>query len=116
MSILRQLSQLSSAEEFFDALEVPYDPAVVNVARLHILRRMGTYLRANDPDGAQIEALDDTAARAACRAHLSQAYNDFVRSSPIAERVFKVHQDAVKPAVPPAKPFVPLSALTVVGA
>ena len=112
MSILRQLAKLSSAEEFFDALEVPYDPAVVNVARLHILRRMGTYLRAND----QIEALDDTAAREACRAHLSQAYDDFVRSSPIAERVFKVHQDAVKPAAPPAKPFVPLSALTVMGA
>jgi nitrogenase-stabilizing/protective protein len=112
MSILRQLAQLSSAEEFFDALAVPYDPAVVNVARLHILRRMGTYLRA---DGEHIAALDDAAARAACRAHLSQAYDDFVRSSPIAERVFKVHQDAVKPAVPRAKPFVPLSALTGAG-
>jgi nitrogenase-stabilizing/protective protein len=44
--------------------------------------------------------------------HLERAYQDFVRSSPIVERMFKVHQDAIKPAEPPSKPFVPLTALT----
>lgn len=112
MSILHELARLSSAEDFFGALELPYDPAVVNVARLHILRRMGQYLRDNERAGDGIGALDDAAARAACRAHLRKAYEDFVRSSPIAERVFKVHQDAVKPAAPAPKPFVPLAALT----
>jgi nitrogenase-stabilizing/protective protein len=107
VSILTELAGLSAAEDFFIALDLPYDPAVVNVARLHILRRMGQYLR----DDA-LAALDDAAAQAACRAHLERAYQDFVRSSPIAERVFKVHQDAVKPAEPPKKPFVPLTALT----
>ena len=71
------------------------------------MRRMGQYLR-----GAGLADLDDAAARLACRAHLEAAYQDFVRSSPIAERVFKVHQDAIKPAEPPKKPFVPLAALT----
>jgi nitrogenase-stabilizing/protective protein len=107
MSILTDLSKLSSAEEFFAALDVPYDPAIVNVARLHIMRRMGQYLR-----GDALENLDDDAARQACRLHLQTAYEDFVRSSPIAERVFKVHQDAVKPAAPVNKPFVPLASLT----
>ncbi len=68
---------------------------------------MGQYLRGDALDG-----LDDAATRAACRSHLETAYQDFVRSSPIAERVFKVHQDAIKPAEPVQRPFVPLTALT----
>jgi nitrogenase-stabilizing/protective protein len=111
MSILNELGKLSSAEDFFIALDLSYDPAIVNVARLHIMRRMGQYLR-----GDELGVLDDTAARLACQAHLAKAYDDFVQSSPIAERVFKVHQDALKPAEQPKKPFVPLSALTGVGA
>lgn len=107
MSTLDQLMRLSAAEDFFAALDVDYDQAVVNVARLHILRRMGQYLRQADLAG-----LDDDAVHAACRAHLQQAYQDFVRSSPIAERVFKVHQDAVKPVPPAVRPFVPLSMIT----
>jgi nitrogenase-stabilizing/protective protein len=49
--------------------------------------------------------------RARCRAHLQTAYHDFVARSPLDERVFKVHKDAVKsPAARPA-PFVPVAAL-----
>jgi nitrogenase-stabilizing/protective protein len=95
MTVSEQLSKLSSAEEFFQLLEVPYDPAVLNVARLHILRRMGEYLR-NSP----VEPEEETA-RAHCRAHLEQAYEDFARSSPLNERVFKVLKDAVRPKTRP---------------
>jgi nitrogenase-stabilizing/protective protein len=111
MSIMDELGALSSAEDFFAALDLPYEPAIVNVARLHIMRRMGQYLRDTEPAG-----LDDDAARRACRSHLENAYQDFVRSSPIVQRVFKVHQDALKPAEPPKRPFVPLAALTGSGA
>src|ERR1017187_5079188 len=37
MTVLEHLSNLSSAEDFFRYLEVPFEPAVLNVARLHIL-------------------------------------------------------------------------------
>jgi nitrogenase-stabilizing/protective protein len=107
MSVFDELRKLSSAEDFFEALGVEYDPSVVRVARLHILRRMGEYLAQNDLDGAS-----DEEARAACKEHLAKAYADFVASSPIAERLFKVHKDAIKPVVEPAKPFVPLTTLT----
>lgn len=106
MSILDELRQLSAAEEFFAALDLPYDPKIVDVARLHILRRMGEYLRRADFAG-----VDEGTLRATCRAQLEKAYGDFVRSTPIEERVFKVHKDAVKPAEPARKPFVPLAAL-----
>ena len=90
MSVLEQLSNLSSAEEFFDLLDVPYDPAVLNVARLHILRRMGEYLRDSPA------APEEETACAHFRAHLEHAYEDFARSSPLNERVFKVLKDAVR--------------------
>jgi nitrogenase-stabilizing/protective protein len=100
MTVLEQLAKLSSAEDYFRFLGVPYDPAVLNVARLHILRRMGDNLRE-----AGMEP-DEDKARAYFRAHLERAYQDFVKSTPIKERVFKVHKDAVHPT---ASPLVHLS-------
>jgi len=93
MSILDDLRQLSSAEEFFAYLGVEYEPRVVQVARLHILRRMGQYL-----ERAPLEQQDDFSTREQCRAHLRAAYLDFVESTPIRERLFKVHRDAIRSA------------------
>jgi nitrogenase-stabilizing/protective protein len=39
---------------------------------------------------------DEEKARAYFRAHLERAYQDFVESTPIKERVFKVHKDAIR--------------------
>ena len=94
ITVLEQLSKLSSAEEFFQFLDVPYDPALLSVARLHILRRMGDNLR-NCP----VETEDD-ALRARFRAHLQHAYQDFVTSTPLNERVFKVLKDAARKKTP----------------
>ncbi|WP_084579041.1 nitrogenase stabilizing/protective protein NifW [Sphingomonas azotifigens] len=114
MSVLDELNALSSAEEFFGALEVPYVPEQVHVARLHILRRMGQYLAKSRAEGA-FDGLADDSIRSLCAVHLAQAYADFVASSPIEQRVFKVHQDAVAPKPVPNRPFVPLSALAGAG-
>ncbi|MCC9624196.1 nitrogenase stabilizing/protective protein NifW [Thalassospira sp. MA62] len=111
MSVLDELSQLSAAEDFFDSLNVPYDPAILHVARLHILRRMGQYVKGSQEDG-DFDALGDDEIRALCRDHLEQAYQDFVASTPMEQRLFKVHQDAVAPKPEPAKPFVALSSIT----
>jgi nitrogenase-stabilizing/protective protein len=111
MSALERLQGLSSAEDFFEFLGVPFEPEIVRVARLHIMRRMGQYLRGSEVEGA-LEAADNDAVFALCRNHLEQAYADFVASSPIAERIFKVHQEAVAPQPPSSRPFVPLTALT----
>jgi nitrogenase-stabilizing/protective protein len=111
------LGRLSSAEDFFTYLGVDFDPAIVRVSRLHIMRRMGQYLKGLELDGA-FEGKGDDEIKALCAEHLAQAYQDFVASSPIAERLFKVHKDAIapKPEAPePNNNFVPLSSLTIVG-
>jgi nitrogenase-stabilizing/protective protein len=111
MSVLDELSKLSAAEEFFAYLDVSYEPAVVHVARLHILRRMGQYLRESQARDV-FARMDDAQVRLLCRDHLAKAYQDFVVSSPLRERLFKVHQDAVAPKAAPQIPFVPLTSLT----
>lgn len=103
-TILAKLNAASSAEDFFAALQVPYDEKVVRVARLHILKRMGQYLATEDFDG-----LTEAVVTARCKAMLERAYEDFVASSPINERVFKVLKEAVEPAKPAN--FVPFDTL-----
>ncbi|MCW0182425.1 MAG: nitrogenase stabilizing/protective protein NifW [Zavarzinia sp.] len=103
MSLIDTLKQMSAAEDFFDFLGVDHDPAVLNVARLHILRRMGEYLRRDDLGGLSD---DDLFLRA--KADLEKAYGDFTASSPLDQRVFKVLKDAVRPR---KRNLVPLSSL-----
>ena len=43
-----ELKGASSAEDFFALLQVDYDAKVINVARLHILKRMSEYLATED--------------------------------------------------------------------
>lgn len=103
--ILDRLNKASSSEEIFALLGVDYDPRIVNVARLHILKRMGQHLAKEQFAGA---AEGEVFAR--CKAMLEQAYADFMASSPIDQRVFKVLKDAVAEPKRPAA-FVPLRTL-----
>jgi nitrogenase-stabilizing/protective protein len=105
-SILEQLNKAAAAEDFFALLGVDFDPRVVNVARLHILRRMGQYLA-----GENFAGVPEGAVAARCKTVLEKAYADFVASSPIDQRVFKVLKDAVAPAPKPAPTIIQLSAL-----
>jgi nitrogenase-stabilizing/protective protein len=102
--ILDQLNKASCAEDFFALLGVDYDPKLVNVVRLHILSRMGQYLASEEFGG-----MPDADVTERCRAVLAQAYADFVASSPLDQRVFKVLKDAVAPPKP--RVFVPLTTL-----
>ncbi|HBG31630.1 nitrogenase stabilizing/protective protein NifW [Candidatus Macondimonas diazotrophica] len=87
--LLDQLGKFSDAEEFLVFLDVPFEPAVVQVNRLHILKRFSQYLAR-----ARLDELDEAAQRDSCRALMIQAYEDFVHSTAAQEKVFKVFQDA----------------------
>ncbi|ALK10048.1 nitrogenase stabilizing/protective protein NifW [Blastochloris viridis] len=102
--VMTKLRSAGSAEEFFALLQLDYDPKVLNVARLHILKRMGEYLVGEDIDG-----LPAPIAAARCRAVLERAYEEFLTTTPLEARVFKVLKTAVEPPKPPA--FVPFDAL-----
>jgi len=87
--VLNQLYAFSAAEEFLDFLGVGYDPAVVHVNRLHILKRFNQYLNQSPVP----EDTDDESAKTKCKDLLTRAYQDFVTSNAAQEKVFKVFQD-----------------------
>ncbi|MBH2042131.1 MAG: nitrogenase stabilizing/protective protein NifW [Comamonadaceae bacterium] len=88
-NFVQQLKALSSAEDFLQYFGVPFEQSVVNVSRLHILKRFFQYIRqqTQPPPG------DELALYAVYREQLVKAYADFVKSTPAQEKVFKVFQD-----------------------
>ncbi len=85
--ILDTLATLSAAEQFFETLGVPFDQSVVNVSRLHILKRFKEVLRSTDLGG-----LAEYEVEAVCRAALIEAYEDFAEGR--GTKTFKVFKDA----------------------
>jgi len=89
-----ELAGLSDAEEFFDALEVRYEPRILDVHRLAILKTFGlaveAWLATNPEAGA-------AARRKAIASALEQAYGVFAeeeraagRPSPFAPRLVQL--------------------------
>jgi nitrogenase-stabilizing/protective protein len=87
--INNDMSKLSSAEEFLNYFGVEYEPRVINVNRLHILKRFNQYIARHKFSGAT-----DTVLKMEYKVLLEQAYNDFLKSDAVTEKVFKVFQDA----------------------
>ncbi|MGB5830880.1 MAG: nitrogenase-stabilizing/protective protein NifW [Thiohalocapsa sp.] len=79
------LDELESAEDFLSYFGIQFEPAVVQVNRLHILQRFHDYLAGvpKEPDSAD--------ARFTLHADLLRgAYSDFVESDARTEKVFRV--------------------------
>ncbi len=99
LTLNEELEELSTAEDFLQYFEIAYDPKVVQVNRLHILQRFHDYLaQAKDmlPEA-------DHARRGVYARLLARAYQDFVESDAMTEKVFKVfHMHE------PQQTFVPL--------
>jgi nitrogenase-stabilizing/protective protein len=86
----QDFQSLVNAEDYFSFFDLPYDPQVVNVNRLHILRQFSNNLEAvPQPD---LE-LAETAWVDLARQALQQAYETFLHSTPQDQKLFKVfHQ------------------------
>jgi len=96
------MEDMVSAEDFLNYFGIEYDASVVHVNRLHILQRYHDYLgKASLPEV-------ESERRVVYTSLLQQAYQDFVKSDALTEKVFKVfhmHEPQVK--------FVPISSITV---
>ena len=91
-----ELEELSSAEDFLNYFNVPYEPRVVHVNRLHILQRFHDYL-AQAGSGLPEE---EAPRRETHKRLLERAYHDFVTSDALTEKVFKVFHEAQNSFVP----------------
>lgn len=101
LTLNEALEELESAEDFLNYFGIEFDPAVVHVNRLHILQRYHNYL-------AQAAAMPESEAaqRSVYTELLTRAYQDFVTSDALTEKVFKVfHMHE------PQTAFVPLTSI-----
>lgn len=90
---LAQFHQLKDAEEYFQFFGLSYDPKVVNVNRLHILRKFSQLVQNIDKVQSEAELL------AAYSQQLRNAYTLFLTSSSVEQKLFKVFQDKPKNVV-----------------
>jgi nitrogenase-stabilizing/protective protein len=96
------LEDLSAAEEFLEYFGIAFDARTVQVNRLHILQRFHDYI-----GKAGCLPQDDAQRHAAYARLLQQAYDDFVKSDALTEKVFKVFR-----MHEPQTTFVPLAEIT----
>lgn len=99
------LDELSSAEDFLDYFGIPYDARTVQVNRLHIMQRYHDYLSMSE-EALEQHLGNEEALKLVYRTLLSRAYQDFVESDALTEKVFRVfhiHE--------PQTTFVPMESL-----
>jgi nitrogenase-stabilizing/protective protein len=79
------MEELTSAEDFLDYFGIDYVPSVVHVNRLHILQRFHDYMSETEV----MPKLEEDR-RVLFHDLLAAAYQDFVDSDALTEKVFKV--------------------------
>ncbi len=90
---LAQFNQLKDAEEYFQFFDLPYDPQTLNINRLHILRKFSQLVQAEDKNQSEAQLLNTY------RKALQIAYDLFLTSSGVEQKLFKVFQDKPKNVV-----------------
>ena len=89
-----ELQGLESAEEFLEYFNIEFDPRVLQVSRLHILQRFHDYLKS-------YRIVGERPGYAEYHLALARAYDDFVRSDAVTEKVFRVFKRAAGIATVP---------------
>jgi nitrogenase-stabilizing/protective protein len=93
---LADLKNLSDAEEYFQFFQLPYDVKIVNVNRLHILKKFAQYKAEIDetfPTITEAEKLEKYSDA------LQRSYEVFVTSNAVEQKLFKVFNDKPKNVV-----------------
>ncbi|MEL7068669.1 MAG: nitrogenase-stabilizing/protective protein NifW [Cyanobacteria bacterium J06581_3] len=84
---LTQFNQLKDAEEYFEFFGLSYDSKTVNVNRLHILRKFSQLVQDVDKSLTEEQTLN------AYRQALQTAYDLFLTSNSVEQKLFKVFKD-----------------------
>lgn len=101
LTFMEELEELSSAEDFLEYFNIEFDQSIVFVNRLHIMQRFHDYL---EQAKESLPSDDNTLAlKEIYKKLLTRAYQDFVESDAVTEKVFRVFK-----MNEPQTTFVPL--------
>lgn len=79
------LMELTDAEDFFDFYHVPYHSEILNISRVHILKKFRMYLK---EDGYLDGDTSDRDIWRVQRALLFRAYREFLKPTPVRQKFF----------------------------
>ncbi len=89
-SVLNQFLSLTNAEDYFQFFGLAYDPKVVLINRLHILKKFSLAIQ---QIGINPELVAESEWMAQYRQALQQAYALFCTSTGVEQKLFKVFHD-----------------------
>ncbi|PSB05471.1 nitrogenase stabilizing/protective protein [filamentous cyanobacterium CCP1] len=87
---LADFNQLVDAEQYFEFFEVPYDPQLVNVNRLHILQKFSNLIKER---ASELRGLGEAETLNQYRLAFQQAYDLFLTSNSLQQKLFKVFNE-----------------------
>jgi nitrogenase-stabilizing/protective protein len=87
---LTAFNQLTDAEQYFEFFGLPYDPQLVNINRLHILKQFSNSIKQID---REFPELSDEERLSQYRAALVRAYDVFITSNSLEQKLFKVFHE-----------------------
>ncbi|MBD1843936.1 nitrogenase-stabilizing/protective protein NifW [Cyanobacteria bacterium FACHB-63] len=93
MTTLAEFNKIIDAEAYFEFFQLPYDAKVVNINRLHILKKFSQHIAEIDQDFPEI---DETERLTQYRGALIQSYETFLKTSPLETKLFKVFNEKPK--------------------
>ncbi|MDJ0674761.1 MAG: nitrogenase-stabilizing/protective protein NifW [Calothrix sp. MO_167.B42] len=93
---IEKFQQLVDAEEYFQFFDMPYEQEIVNVNRLHILKKFSQYIQEIDEKYSDLKLSDKLTHY---RDALEKAYQVFIESTPHEQKLFKVFNDKPKNVV-----------------
>jgi nitrogenase-stabilizing/protective protein len=88
-----KFQKLKEAEEYFVFFQIPYDQKVINVNRLHILKKFSQYIQEIEHNYTDLSPKDKLTKY--CEA-LQKAYQVFLESTPYEQKLFKVFNQKPK--------------------
>jgi len=93
---LAEFQKLTDAEQYFQFFQLPYDQQLVNVNRLHILKKFSQLMAEIDADFPAISAEEKLEKYSEA---LIDSYNLFTTSSGVEQKLFKVFKEKPKNVV-----------------
>jgi len=91
MSTLTEFNKITDAEAYFEFFQLPYDAKVVNINRLHILKKFSQFVAEIDQSD-----IDESDRLTQYRSALVRAYETFLTTSPLETKLFKVFNEKPK--------------------
>jgi nitrogenase-stabilizing/protective protein len=95
-SDLDKFNKIVDAEDYFEFFQLPYDQKVVNINRLHILRKFSQFMQEIDENYTDLSSSDKLSKYSEA---LEKAYQVFLESTPQEQKLFKVFNEKPKNVV-----------------